>query len=202
MKFYEWSQTPEIMTGSTLVPNWQVDEPHLHDEINWWDLKRGRYLDNWDPNTEATFSEDTDPTDFPFVELLIPICSPRLRELLKQLGVKEVQFLPIRLVGKASRKELTGYSIMNYLSVIDCLDREKSNYRIWTKENLLFWEKRPWMLGTFEYVQNPVLQSQKIGDALLFRMWGWDMVIVREDIKRAIEKAGIIGCRFTAIETV
>lgn len=46
-----------------------------------------------------------------------------------------------------------------------------------TKDNLLFWEKRPWMLGTFRDVKRVVLDPDKIGDAQLFRLWGWEDLV-------------------------
>jgi hypothetical protein len=81
--------------------------------------------------------------------------------------------------------------------VIDCLDRHKSKYEIWTQDNLLFWQKRPWMLGRFRDVQRAVLDETKIGRTPVFRLWGWEaMVVVRDDLKRAIADAGVTGCRF------
>jgi hypothetical protein len=47
-----------------------------------------------------------------------------------------------------------------------------------------------------------VINSDKIGDAPNFRLWGWDMIIVREDVKQAIEEAGITGCVFHEIEAI
>jgi hypothetical protein len=59
------------------------------------------------------------------------------------------------------------------------------------------------MLGTFRDVTKAVIDSKKIGDVPIFRLWGWEMMIlVREDVKRAIEEAGITGCIFREIEVV
>lgn len=203
MQFYRWTQAADFDSSGQPNPNWSVDEPQLPAGIDWWDLERGRRIENWDPNTVALFDEDVEPTDFPFVGFLIPIYSPRLRALIEHLGIDQIQYLPLRLIGKQSRREITGYCIANYLSVIDCLDRKRSIYRVLTKDNLMFWEKRPWMLGTFDNVLKVVLDTTKIGDTRLFRLWGYEgMVIVREDIKEVIEKAGITGCRSTEVETV
>lgn len=202
MRFYRWLPVASHDASGQFSPNWSIELTELPTGIDWWDLDRGRYIQNWDPNVIATFSEDVKPTDFPFVDHLIPIYSPGLKALIERLGIERIQYLPLRLRGRESGREIGGYCIANYQSVIDCLDRERSIYRVLTKENLLFWEKRPWKLGTFDNVVKVVLEVEKIADARLFRLWGWSpMVIVREDVKQAIEDAGITGCRFTKMET-
>ena len=56
------------------------------------------------------------------------------------------------------------------------------------------------MLGTFHDVKRVVLDPDKIGDAQLFRLWGWeDVVIIRDDLKYAIEETGISGCGYTEL---
>jgi hypothetical protein len=52
-------------------------------------------------------------------------------------------------------------------------------------------------LGTFRDIRKAVLDLEKIRDNRLFRLWGWGYtVVVRSDLKEAIEDAGITGCRF------
>ncbi len=76
-------------------------------------------------------------------------------------------------------------------------------YQVWTKDNLLFCERRPHMLGTFRDVQRAVLDCSRIGEISVFRLWGWEvMVVIRGDVKSAIERAGITGCRFSLLETI
>jgi len=199
MKFYKWSQ---YGGADEIEPSiWSLSF-ELDNGVE-WDLMAGKYIENWDVNIAATYDDEVDPTDYPFTSFLLPVFSPRLKELMESLGVEYIQYLPLKIRRSDGAKEVDGYHFANYLMVIDCLDREKSEYQIWTKENLLFWEKRPYMLGTFRYVKKAVINSDKIRNIPLFRLWGWEcMVIVREDVKTAIEGAGITGCVFDEIEII
>jgi hypothetical protein len=172
--------------------------------IQEWDLRLGKYIEDWDINTTAYYyDEEIEYSDYPFADGLLPVYSTRLKSLLEDLGIEGIQYLPLRIKRQDGAKEVDGYYIANYLNVIDCLDRERSVYQVWTKDNLLFWEKRPQRLGTFRDVTKAVIDSKKISDAPIFRLWGWEMmVVVREDVKRAIEEAGITGCMFREIEVV
>jgi hypothetical protein len=171
--------------------------------IQEWDLRLGKYIEDWDANTTAYYDEEVEHTDYPFADGLLPVYSTRLKTLMQNMGVEGIQYLPLRIRRRDGAKEVDGYHIANYLNVIDCLDRERSVYQIWTKDNLLFWKKRPQMLGTFRDVTKAVIDSNKIGDVRVFRLWGWEMMIlVREDVKRSIEGAIITGCVFREIEVI
>jgi len=199
MRFYRWSQDggaddPELPVGGYL--SLQLGN------LPWWELSAGRHIQNWDPETTAFYDEAGECPDFPFTSDSLPVYSPRLRALMEDLRVDGIQYLPLRIRGQISGKEIPGYCLVNYLHLIDCLDRERSSYQVWTKENLLFWEERAWMLGTFRDVRRAVLVESRIRDFQVFRLWGWSvMVVVREDMKSAIEEAAITGCWFTEIET-
>jgi hypothetical protein len=165
-----------------------------------WDLRAGHPIDNWDLDTVAVYDQESDLSDFPFTNNDLPVYSPRLRTVMEALSAEDIQYLPLRIQHEKSGKEVHGYHLVNYLRVIDCLDRESSVYQIWTKDNLLFWEQRPHMLGTFRDVQKAVLDPSRIGQVPVFRLWGWkNMVIVRGDSQCAIETAGITGCRFSPL---
>ncbi len=198
VRYYDW--THEHGADEPMPPLlWYLDLPlKPQDEL---DLRRGKYFAHWDADTTALYDDEVERTDFPVTSNDLPVYSPHLIDLMKQVGVDEIQYLPIRIAHRQMQHEITGYHIANYLRVIDCLDRSRSDYQVWTKENLLFWDKRPWMLGTFRDVRKPILDATKIGGIPVFRLWGWEaMVLIRSDIKHAIEDAGITGCRFTEVD--
>lgn len=201
MRYFSWDQYsgPDEKDSE---PPWSLSTEL--DNIREWDLRLGKCIEDWDPDTTAYYDdEEVEYSDYPFVSGLLPVYSARLRSLMEGLGIEGIQYLPLKIKRRDGTQEVEGYSIANYLNVIDCLDRERSVYEVWTKDNLLFWEKRPDMLGTFCDVRRAVIDSKKTGDVPLFRLWGWEMmVIVREDVKQAIEKAGITGCEFREIEVI
>ncbi len=197
MKYFEWSQYGGADEPER--PVWRLSIKLI--DYNEWDLRVGRYIETWDPNTVAYYDEEAEHSDFPFTSDLLPVYSLRLKNLMKNLHVEDIQYLPLRIKHTYSNNEVQAYYIANYLKVIDCLDRQHSAYQLWTKENLLFWEKRPWMIGTFRSVRRPVLQLAKLDEARVFRVWGWDMVVVREDIKEIVARSGMTGCQFTELAT-
>lgn len=202
LRFFSWYPAGDFDAKGRPDPNWSVDEPQLPTGIHWWDLDAGRYIDDWPSDVVAEFDEDVEPTDFPLADHLLPLHSPRLKDLIAREGLLgDVQYLPLRLRGRQAGLIVEGYCVANYLCVLDCLDRGRSQYETWTKDNLLFWEKRESMLGTFRDIYKCVLDRSQIAANRLFRLWGWSTVLVREDVKAAIESAGITGCIFREVQT-
>lgn len=200
MNFYDWSQEGGADQKSSQLL-WYIDMESLsHDK---WNFMSGHYIENWDPSQAVFYDNKAVHNDFPFTSNDIHVYSTKLRKLMEDMKVKEIQYLPIRIEHKDSHKEVGGYQIANYLNVVDCLDRQRAEYQVWTKENLLYWDERPHLLGTFRDISSAVLVAEKIADARMFRLWGFrSMVIVREDVKRTIEDEKITGCRFTSLEVV
>jgi hypothetical protein len=198
MRYFRWPQ----YGGDDNVPSLVWDLSIQLSNIREWELMAGKYIERWDTNTIAYYNEEVEYTDFPFTGLL-PVYSTKLKSLMENLGIKDIQYLPLKIKRRDGAKEVDGYYIANYLKVVDCLDREQSEYQIWTKDNLLFWEKRPNMLGTFRDITKAVIDVNKISNVPIFRLWGLKMmVIIRGDIKQALEEAGITGCIFREIEVV
>jgi hypothetical protein len=201
MRFFRWTHDSGADEAAPSRLLWYLDIQMI--ELEPWDLMAGRRIENWNLDTTAYYEGEVAHIDFPFTDNDLPVYSPRLKLLMERLAVTEIQYLPLRVAHQDRRSEVSGYYLANYLRLIDCLDRKRSEYQVWTRDNLPFWEKRPRMLGTFRDVTKAVLDTTKIGDVRVFRVWGWDvMVVVGGDVKQAIEEAGMTGCRFTEIETI
>jgi hypothetical protein len=55
-------------------------------------------------------------------------------------------------------------------------------------------------VGHYKNVRGLKVDPAKIGDAHIFRPWGWLVVlIVSEHIKRALEQEGITGTKFIEV---
>jgi hypothetical protein len=100
-----------------------------------------------------------------------------------------VQFLPFRLRKKDTFEEVTGYSVGQILSFVDCLDRKRTVVRNnWEPVN---------EFGDFAIRWPAVLNVALIGDERLFRIRGYSVcIVVRRDLKDTIEKSGFAGQRF------
>lgn len=200
MQYFRWMQNGYIDNPHE-TQMWYIEKIELSD-VDPWTLKSGQRIDNWKKDVAAYFNKEARLIDFPFSAYDIPIFSPKLIALMESNNITNIQFLPLKIINSTNKNAIDGYCIANYLDVIDCLDRNLSIYEVWTKENLLYWEERPWMLNTYRDVKRIVLSNSKTVNSPVFRLKGWEVaVIVREDVKKAIEQANITGCVFSEIES-
>ncbi len=195
MKFYDWASNAE---GNSLVQDFQVRGWEDDFELM-WRLQEGKLLDPWDPEATVYWEEDGPLTDVPFTNPDIMLISPRLRALLEDLGLgEEIQFLPVQLIGRKSGQPVGTYFIANFLRRIPCLDREHSVYDVYGPDWI-----RPEQHGQVAGIWKAVLRREAIGDARVFRLDEFDpIVVVREDVKAAMEEEGITGCWFQELEVV
>ncbi len=130
--------------------------------------------------------------DFSTNALGVPIVHGKVKTLFERLGLQDqVQLFPISVEGQSEP-----YYLMNLLRVIRCIDDEKCEevaYR--TAEE--GYESR---IGEYRKVVGMRIDPSRVGDAELFRPWGWQTtLIVSERVQRALEEAGITGARFTEV---
>ncbi|HZI09541.1 MAG TPA: DUF1629 domain-containing protein [Myxococcus sp.] len=99
-----------------------------------------------------------------------------------------MQLLPVQVDG------LPGpYFVLNALHVRKCIDDQSSTeVRYGTEEDGL-----PEKVGTYSSVSGMRIDVSRVGDAEVFRPWGWtSALIVSERIKDALEHAGVTGLKF------
>jgi len=149
-------------------------------------------VEEWNSSVFFTYTEDGPHVDFPRVTGSRHAMSARLQELVAQTAPCHVQFLPFRIRSSVGTGEVNGYALANYLRRIDCLDRERcrTDNDCWEAFNLY---------GDIPLVETVIKQS-RIGDAKVFRVVGdSELVVVRGDLKTAIEKAGMTGLSFDEV---
>ncbi|OJT19053.1 hypothetical protein BO221_36680 [Archangium sp. Cb G35] len=122
----------------------------------------------------------------------IPIVNRRVVSLFERLGLhKKVQFIPVEVEGQTEP-----WFILNVLQLIRCIDDARC-------EEVLYWlpeDNRPDKEGQYRNVAGLKVDPEKIGDAHIFRPWGWKVVlIVSEHVKSAMEAAGITGIKFIEV---
>lgn len=183
MRYFEWLGQPESV---------DVDFPedHFH---GWW-FREGRPVSQWDGNMQAVYhGEESVLFDFGIADNSWPVFSQRMRRFLEKRAPGLIQFLPFKLLLENNGTEVTTFSLGQVLVLLDCLDRVQTKVRNkWQPIN-------NW--GDFGTVPPIVLMEELIGDSQLFRIKGhctW--IIVREDLKEAIEQAGFLGQRFDIVK--
>ncbi|QRO02977.1 hypothetical protein JRI60_46960 [Archangium violaceum] len=122
----------------------------------------------------------------------IPIVNRRVVSLFERLGIEEeVQFVPVEVEGQSEP-----WFILNALQVIRCIDDARC-------EEVLYWrpeDGEPERVGEYRNVAGMKIDPTKVGDASIFRPWGWLVVlIVSERVKLAMEQEGITGIKFIEV---
>ncbi|WP_257463606.1 imm11 family protein [Archangium lipolyticum] len=163
---------------------------------------QGEWIDTWQFN-EGRVLEFQGPIRFPvkpagitleftLSSFGIPVVHRRVVSLFERLGMqKEVQFIPVEVEGQSEP-----WFILNALQVIKCIDDARC-------EEVFYWlpeDNRPDKEGQYKNVRGLKVDPAKIGDANIFRPWGWKVVlIVSERVKLAMEQEGITGTEFVEV---
>ncbi len=129
--------------------------------------------------------------DFCWAAFSILVVNARFVGLFERLKVQDVQFIPARVEGHAEP-----YFILNPLRIIRCIDDARSEeVRYWKPE-----DGQPDKVGEYRVVAGMRIDPTKVGDARIFRPWGWRVaLIISEDLKQALEQEGITGTRFVEV---
>jgi hypothetical protein len=189
MKYYE-IYDDKYIPGRWHLRMPRVDEKGRGEPFDVWRFSEGMRLNIEHP---IRMSVKSAGVELEFSHALgIPIVHRRVVALFERLGLqKEVQFIPVEVEGQPDP-----WFILNALQVIRCIDDARC-------EEVLYWrpeDNRPDKLGQYRNVAGLKVDPAKIGDANIFRPWGWLVVlIVSERVKQAMEEAGITGIKFLEV---
>ncbi len=159
-------------------------------EIDPWQFKEGEKLElGCVPRLPIDIPGS--PLDYCWAAFSIPVVHGRVVQLFERQGVGDVQFIPARVEGHTEP-----YFILNALRIIRCIDDARcEEVRYWMPE-----DDRPDKLGEYRVVAGLRIDPTKVGDARIFRPWGWKVaLVISEDLKQAMEAEGITGTRFVAV---
>ncbi|HSP79526.1 MAG TPA: DUF1629 domain-containing protein [Myxococcaceae bacterium] len=129
--------------------------------------------------------------DFTEAGIGIPLVSDRVASILAELAPHDIQLIPVNVEAHPEQ-----FHILVCTRVVKCIDDEKSDeVQYWKPE-----DGRPEKTGRYRSVMGMRIDTSKVGDAQVFRPWGWDVVlIVSEHIKNALERMGATGPRFEEV---
>lgn len=156
-------------------------------------FSRGIKCESWDEDFCFYYDENEGnrATDFLANDKGWFLVSDKLRKVLESLNT-EIQFLPVKIMERKSKKELPDYYIANILRVVDALCLEKSVY---SEVNI---EK----LGTIYNVIKYGIFAEKTENSDLFKLANRQEIpiFVSENFKNKIEKEKITGIDFLEIK--
>jgi hypothetical protein len=121
----------------------------------------------------------------------VPIVNERVAALFSTLAPDEVQLIPVRVEAQVEK-----YFILNALRLVRCIDDAAcEEVQYWTPE-----DGQPDLVGEYRVVVGMRIDPAKVGDARVFRPWGWPVVlIVSEELQSALEHLGVQGAKFADV---
>lgn len=183
MNYYEW--LGELDSA-------EINFPDL--EFNGFWMVEGKPVIGWTDYMIAVYMCAATPRfEFGMALNSWPIFSPAMQALMERLTPGVIQFLPFRFQRLNGKDQVAGYCVGQILRVVDCLDRQRTSVRNnWEPINAG---------GDFGVMRPFALSRSGIGDEKLFRIQGKrGTIVIREDVRHAIESAGFSGQRFDLIE--
>ncbi|XHF10467.1 hypothetical protein NR798_47730 [Archangium gephyra] len=158
-------------------------------KLNPWQFTESRRLE---PQGHIRFPVRPDGVTLDFTQdaFANPVLHARVVQLFEHMGIQEVQFLPVQVDGHPGP-----YFILNALRILRCIDEARcAEVQYFTPE-----DGQPEKVGEYKYVRGMRIDPAKAEGARVFRAWGWDALIVSEDLKQALEHEGLTGPVFTEV---
>lgn len=120
-----------------------------------------------------------------------PIVSARVASVFRETVPGDVQLFPVEV-----ERQTEPYYLLNVARTVRGIDdaacEEVQHY---TEE-----DEAPDRLGEYRSVSGLRLDKAKVGDARVFRLWGYHIpIIVDGEIKESLERVGITGGRFEEV---
>jgi hypothetical protein len=190
VKFYPWIEDDEDDSFAWITK----DSEFLMRCRDTYQLREGIPVNSWFPGDVVfTLAEDygikmTDSIPNTLNRLIV---SQKLKGVLEEKSGADIEFLPVHIRDHKGRTVHEPYFIANLLGTVECVDREKSQFRTSAI--------RPDQIFTFFRL---VLDTSKIPpEARIFRLKeASNLVIAREDLADDILNAGCDGMMFLEME--
>jgi hypothetical protein len=131
------------------------------------------------------------PLEFSEAGAAVPIVHEKVRSILTRVAPSDVQLIPAEVQAQGE-----GYFALNALRKVKCIDDAVcEEVQLWTTE-----DGQPDLVGEYRVVAGMRIDPMKVGDAKVFRPWGWPVVlIVSEEIKEVMEREGVTGVKFQEV---
>jgi hypothetical protein len=182
----------DLMDDRRSQTRWHLGSPldEQGQELDPWQFFKGCFLK---PGCVPRFPLDVpgEPLDFSWAAFSIPVVHERFVQIFQRLHAQDVQFIPAQVEGHPGP-----YFILNTLRTIPCIDDARcAEVQYWRPE-----DGQPEKVGRYRYVHDLRIDPSKVGDARVFRTWGWSLpLILSEDLKQAIEAEGLTGTLFAEV---
>ncbi|WNZ64896.1 hypothetical protein QEG98_15335 [Myxococcus sp. MxC21-1] len=185
----------ELATDEYVKGRWYLDDPvdaggRTIDDV--WMFRDGRAVELHE-RLRLPIYRPGEPLDIEFAGTgLIPVVSERVASIFREMAPNDVQLLPVDVEGQRA-----SYFILNVARTVRCIDdaacREVQHF---DADEELHADRA----GEYRSVIGLRIDKSKVGDARVFRLWGYDIpIIVDEEIRDALEANGIFGGKFEEV---
>ncbi|WP_141324029.1 DUF1629 domain-containing protein [Myxococcus sp. AB025B] len=134
-----------------------------------------------------------EPLDIGFAGAgLTPVVRERVASIFRELASDDVQLFPVDVEGQSQP-----YFILNVARELRGIDDAacREVQRITADEPL-----HAELVGQYRSVIGLRIDRAKVGEARVFRLWGWPTpIIVDEELKEALEANGVFGAKFEEV---
>ena len=129
--------------------------------------------------------------DFSLAARSTPVVHAKVASVFADLAPDDVQLFPVEVAGQTEQ-----FCILVATKLIRCIDdKATEEILMWTPE-----DGRPEKVGEYRDVWGMRIDASQVGDAKVFRTWGWPIaLIVREEIRDALERMGATGTKFEEV---
>ncbi|ATB30104.1 suppressor of fused domain protein [Melittangium boletus] len=125
--------------------------------------------------------------DFTEAGISVPVVSAKTASVFSELAPHDIQLIPVDVEAHPEP-----FFILVCTRVVKCIDDARcASVQYWKPE-----DERPELTGTYRAVYGMRIDPSKVGDAQVFRPWGWVGLMVSENIKQALERVGATGLHF------
>lgn len=159
-----------------------------------YELSEGKSIQEWNKDIIFLFdpSDGERLTDYLANNLGWFIVSTRFKDVLCELNVGEVQYLPIKVINSRDKAILNNYYVANVINVVDAINLDHSDYSVINLSDEKVYSIRKYALSKNEIQMNHI-----------FKLKGFEIpLFVSESVKELVIKNNITGCDFLEVKVI
>jgi hypothetical protein len=186
------------MSDDVHVPGrWHLSDPQDRNGRSLdWVFRKGTRVQVDEP-IRVAFNEHAErgrPVDYSELSIeSVPVVHARVAAALLELAPSDVQIFPVSIGGQPEQ-----FCIVNVTRTVKCIDDERSEEVQYYAPDCEEVFRRK--VGQYRSVIGMRIDPTKVGDAKVFRPWGWAVaIVVSEEIKDALERLGTVGVKFEEV---
>lgn len=171
------------------VPDrWMVGNLNLPDHYAWDDIESKSLINS--VNWTAEILMPGDPLDVTLIDFGLIMTTKKFISL---LPVFEIEYKEIKIKNYKSKEP---YYLLVVKNAVECVDAQKSKYKLWEVNN----EIRPELAGKYEYFTELKVDPKKITPLSICTLKGYEVVrVVSKDVRDKFLALKLRGINFSEV---